>query len=152
MTQSEIKRILKDRLLQQIDEELANESMMIETARETANADTKSSAGDKFETTRAMMHLEQETYSRQMEETLTRQQQAQSTPIDTHCKTVQVGSVAITSIGNFFIAVSGDDIEIDDEEYTPISLLSPIGEVLRGKSKDDSIAFRGNSITIESLF
>jgi len=152
MTNSEIKRILLDRLLQQIDDELANETLMIETARETANADTKSSAGDKFETTRAMMHLEQETYSRQMEETLARQQQAHSTPIDSDTEIVQTGAVVITSIGSFFISVSGDDIEIDDEEYTPISLLSPIGESLRGKCSGETISFRGNSVTIESLF
>ncbi len=146
-----LKQLILDALISEIEEQIDSESRMIASARETANSDTKSSAGDKYETTTAMMHLEQEKYSAQLAETLILEQKARSVNIEKIYDTVQTGAIAETSMGFFFIAVSGEDVEIDDEEYTPISLASPLGTELKGKKGGDTFQFRGKTVTVISV-
>lgn len=152
MNHREIKQFLISKIIEEIDERISAETQMIESARETANSDTKSSAGDKYETTRAMMHLEQEKYSQQLAESLELKKKTQLIPIDSTFDKVQSGTVVCTSIGNFFIAISAEEIELEDEEYTPISLASPIGEALNGKTSGVSFIFRQREVKILELF
>lgn len=148
MNHQELKKLLMSKIIDEIDDRIKAETLMIESARETANSDTKSSAGDKYETTRAMMHLEQEKYSQQLSESMELRRRANSIPLDQTFEEIRTGSIACTSMGNFFIAVSAEEIEIDDEEYIPISLASPIGEALHGKKSGESVPFRNRTITI----
>ncbi len=152
MTRLELKKELISSVINELCQRIKSETTMIESARETANSDTKSSAGDKYETTRAMMHLEQEKYSRQLSDTLELKKRAESVIVDQEYESIQSGAVAITSLGNFFIAISAEDIEIDDDEYTPISLASPLGESLKGKKNGETFQFRNQKISIKSVF
>lgn len=152
MNHQQLKEQLMANIIDEIDERINAETLMIESARETANSDTKSSAGDKYETTRAMMHLEQEKYSQQLAESMELKKRAGSIPLDTVSEKVESGSVLSTSMGNFFIAVSAEEIEIEDEEYVPISLASPIGEALKSGKKGEAILFRNQTIKIYDLF
>ncbi len=106
MTPHELKSKILAAILTEITEQIDSETRMIQSARETANSDTKSSAGDKYETTTAMMHLEQEKYSKQLADTLALEQRAKSITIDGIYDEIKLGSIAETSLGNFFISVS----------------------------------------------
>jgi hypothetical protein len=152
MTPNELKSKILEAIFAEITEQISSETKMIQSARETANSDTKSSAGDKYETTTAMMHLEQEKFSKQLAETLELEQRANSITIDGEYSTIKLGAIAETSMGNFFISISADDVEIDDIEYTPISLLSPIGLSLKGKKESDSFIFREQNVKINTVY
>ena len=51
-----------------IQQQITLARTMIGNAREAANSEEKSSAGDKYETSRAMSHLEKDMHSRQLAE------------------------------------------------------------------------------------
>lgn len=147
----ELKKQLKSALELEIETSIQSLKSSIARAKESALGETKSSAGDKFETTRAMMHRDIEQYSSQLvvvEKNLIALQRISAEVI---CKQVELGAVVQTSIGFFYISLSGDDIEIDEVEYTPISISSPLAQALIGRSAGDSCPFRGNEITVVSV-
>lgn len=147
----ELKSALHQWCITFITNRLILEQRGLQEAQETANSDTKSSAGDKYETGRAMAHLEAEKFSRMITETseiLDRISQISPTQF---CETVVPGAVVSTNHGCFYCLISADDIEIDGEEFCTISLASPLGTVLAGKSSGDSFEFRGSTYTIVNV-
>lgn len=99
-------------------------------AKESTKNESKSSAGDKHETGRAMAQLEQEKLSTQFIE-LEKQNQI-LTKINDEVINIKIGigSIIETNIGIFFIAIPIGKVEIDNAEYFVISPYSPIGKIL----------------------
>lgn len=119
--------------------------------RDAMANETKSSAGDKYETGREMMQQEMNREQTRLHE-LKKQQSLIKTidPVHTHQK-VQPGSVVYTDKGNYFIGVSIGKLSIDNQEFQCISLHSPIGKCLKGKSRSDSVQFNGKNMLITGL-
>lgn len=114
-------------------------------------SETKSSAGDKHETGRAMLQLEREKAGQQLAEL---QKQIElllkiNTGIN-HSK-IALGSIVKTTISNYFIAVSIGEIEYNNEFYYGISVATPIGKLLLSKSVGDTVQFRNKRFTITSI-
>ncbi len=65
--------------------------------------------------------------------------------------TIGLGSLVKTSANNFFISISAGKIEIDNMSVFAISLSSPIGLLLKNKTKGDQIEFNGNTFTITEV-
>lgn len=113
--------------------------------------DTKSSAGDKYETTREMIQQDLNRY----------QDQLAQAKVDAHLLhqidlgaklSVAMGAVVQTDQTFYFIAISLGRIEHKGDTYMIVSPSSPIGALLLGKSTGDSITFNGNSQTIVQVF
>lgn len=118
----------------QIRQRISDAETAIAEARKASENDTKSSAGDKYETGRAMMQQEIDLNSRQLLEA--RKQQAvlqQINPESEHI-TAQAGSLVETDQGNFYLAVGAGAFFIDQKQYYTISLVSPIGLQIKGKT------------------
>ena len=113
-------------------------------------SDHKSSAGDKHETGRAMIQLEQEKLSSQLSQFSQQKETISKLNAETTAK-VQLGSVVKTSNGTFFISIGLGKVTIDNETIFCISTSSPIGQLLLSKKKGDTIKFNGNSILLEEL-
>ena len=124
-----------------IDQRIANAREAIENATESANDDTKSSAGDKHETGRAMAHLEQEKSSNQLNEALELKTTLQKINPEISSSTIQVGSLVLTDKGNFFICIPAGKLELDNQIYFAISIGSPIGMKIKNLSKNQSFEF-----------
>lgn len=62
---------------------------------------------------------------------------------------IALGSIVKTTQNIFFISISIGEIETETNTYLGISLLTPIGQLLKGKSVGNTIAFNG--ITHEIL-
>ena len=65
--------------------------------------------------------------------------------------TVMLGSLVKTTTNNFFIAISAGKIDLESMSVFAISLNSPIGMLLKNKSKGDRIEFNGNTFTITEV-
>ena len=113
-------------------------------------SDHKSSAGDKHETGRAMIQLEQEKLSSQLSQFSQQKETISKLNAETTAK-VQLGSVVKTSNGTFFISIGLGKVTIGNETIFCISASSPIGQLLLSKKKGDTIKFNGNSILLEEL-
>ncbi len=119
--------------------------------RQALDEETKSTAGDKHETGRAMMQLEQEKLSAQLAEVQQLQQVLDRIQLDDLPPGIGEGSVVLTSQGNYFIGISAGKVELAGRMYYLVSLASPIGTALLGKQAGDTISFRGQNITVQEV-
>ncbi|MBX2915833.1 MAG: 3-oxoacyl-ACP synthase [Cyclobacteriaceae bacterium] len=133
------------------DARIASAHEAMQQAQEAANAEEKSSAGDKYETGRAMAHLEKEKASAQLaagnklKEVLIK--------INPNHTTIRaaLGSVVITSNGNYYLAISAGKLSVEGKEYLAVSPASPVGVQLMGCVAGSTIIFQGKSILIVAV-
>ncbi len=144
-----IKEHLHKVCMEYLDERINSAQQAINAARESANDDTKSSAGDKYETTREMMQQEIDRNRRQLEETQKLKLLLQQIdPLKT-TDTVQNGSLVDTNFGKFYISISRGQILFEGSNYFAISAVSPIGIKLMNQKQGAEFDFNGKSFKIE---
>ena len=123
----------------------------IQDAQDAAAEDTKSSAGDKFETSREMIKLEINKYNTQLAQTEKMYQMLrQLNPASTKSE-VSYGSLVISNEGNYYFSVSLGKVVFDGKNAIALSMASPIGKALQGKSKGEIISFMSREIIIEDI-
>src|SRR5699024_1476484 len=97
---------------------------MIEDVR-ASNNETKSSMGDKYETSREM--LQQEIMRLQQQLANVHQQKAVLSQMrDTPAQSIGFGSVVTTTVGNFVVAISIGRFKVSDKEFIGISEQTPL--------------------------
>ena len=146
-----IKQNIKLEVLRQLDLKIKDISNAVKSAEESRDTDTKSSAGDKHETSRAKIQTEIDQLSKQLINA--KRQKNNLSIIDTsHLHSIaDVGSLVETNKGYFFISTGWGRIQIQDENYFVISIESPIGRLLKNKKEGDSIQFRNTAYDILSV-
>jgi len=110
--------------------------------------ESKSSAGDKHETGRAMLHLEMEKASQQIAVVSKMQEVLERISFSKTTDQVRLGSLIISSSGNYYLSISAGLIKIRMVEYFAVSTSSPIGNLLLGKKKGSVINLAEKQITI----
>lgn len=120
-------------------------------AQASANEETKSSAGDKYETGRAMMQLEIEKNTVQLSEALKLKQALAAIDPIKSTTVVQPGSLVVTNQYNYYIAISAGQLKIGDKVYFAISPGSPIGMQLTGLSVGETFVFNSKVLCIEHI-
>ena len=118
---------------------------------EAANADSKSSAGDKHETSRAMVQLEQEKTGAQLKEAEDQLSDFMKYDLTRPNAIIGQGSLIETDKGYFFIAGSIGKTEVGDKTVFVISGKSPLALAFNGKKQKDTILFNGVSYVIHSV-
>jgi len=123
---------------------------MSELVSEAQN-DSKSTAGDKHETGRAMMQLAQEQLGKQMLEAEVKRNQL--VRLDTKSKHARIteGSLVDTSTGTLFLAAPIGKIQFENKDIFVLSAQSPLGKILIGRSEGESVSFNQRSIHILSI-
>lgn len=111
-------------------------------------SETKSSAGDKHETGRAMLQLEREKAGQQLAELQKLIETLQRIDTEIQHNTVVLGSIVRTTAENYFLGVSIGEIKLQNESFYGISIATPIGQLLFSKSVGDEIRFRTKTFTI----
>ena len=111
-------------------------------------SETKSSAGDKHETGRAMIQLEREKLGNQIRE-IELNYQRLNTIKDVKTSTIiSLGSLIFTDKANYYVAIAADSCEVNSKVFYCISSQSPIGKLLIGKKINESIMFNNIKSTI----
>jgi transcription elongation GreA/GreB family factor len=146
---------MKSELLGKIKEFIENRMQTsweaMEAAKNSANEEGKSSAGDKYETARAMGQLDREMNGRMYEQA--RQERLSLDKIDTEIvfSKVAFGALVETTMGTFFVSIGAGIIAIESKKYMAISPQSPIGQAIIGKTTGNSFDFRGKTQQIIAL-
>lgn len=148
---SKLKILLFDLCRESILHKIERLQMLIHEAQQSANEETKSSAGDKYETGRAMAQLEIEKYATQLAELQKQGQELQRISSATHHDRVGLGALVETTNGNFFVAVNAGEFVIDGKKIFAVSPQSPIAQKMNNLSKDDSFTVNGRAYKIVSL-
>jgi transcription elongation GreA/GreB family factor len=129
----ELKKELYKQCLDYVQKRMEAAQQAIEEAQKASNDDTKSSAGDKYETGRAMMQQETDRNTVQLNETNKLKVALKQINPNTVSDKAETGSLVITNNGNFYIAISAGVLTLNDEAYFAISSASPIGLKLKGQ-------------------
>src|SRR5690606_40583456 len=122
-----IKRSLLTACKKYVNQRIKNAQEAIVSASDAAADDTKSSAGDKFETTREMMQQELNRHQQLLADAQRMEQVLTNLDIRIDDGPAKLGSLISTSHGSFFIAISIGQLQIDGTSYWVISPASPLG-------------------------
>lgn len=115
--------------------------VQVKSLEESLNSETKSSAGDKHETGRAMVQLEREKTGKQLFEAEKIEKLISKVNIENTSEVIKLGSLVITSQVNYFIAISAGKVEIENVSYYAIAPDTPIGKLLLGKKVEEEVIF-----------
>lgn len=135
----------------QVNDRITVIKKALQSVQEAANQETKSSAGDKYETGRAMMHLEKEKLSGQMAEALKMKQALDVINPEKTWERAELGALVQTAQASYFLSVSLGKLEVAGQTVFAISPASPIGRQLLGKKVGDTIQFGGKIMEITEV-
>ncbi|WP_425637240.1 hypothetical protein ACPUEN_17525 [Algoriphagus yeomjeoni] len=114
--------------------------------------DTKSSAGDKFETGRETMSRDLMTVENQLKQAnFEFDELCRLQAIKEPSPSVQEGSLVQLGNDKYLISISLGQIAVDDQKLFMLSKNSPLGEILVGRKKNEQVEFRGKNLTITEL-
>ncbi|WP_298340929.1 3-oxoacyl-ACP synthase [uncultured Algibacter sp.] len=114
-------------------------------------SETKSSAGDKHETGRAMLQLEREKAGVQLAEIEKTKALLSKVNIENNLNKIGVGSVVFTTKSNYFIAISAGELKAKGDNFFAISANTPMGQLLIGKAVGDVISFRAQAFKVTKV-
>jgi transcription elongation GreA/GreB family factor len=123
----------------------------IEDAKQSANEETKSSAGDKYETAREMMQQETDRNQAQLNEANKLLVALNQISVDTVSTTAGPGSLVLTDNGKFYIAISAGALTLHGEGYFAVSPASPIGGKLQGRKVGDEFNLNGKDYQVKDI-
>lgn len=146
-----IKEELYKQCLTFIDKRLQTVQNELTGIRNALLNETKSSAGDKHETGRAMLQLEREKAGEQLLEAQKLHSVLSKIDPLKRSHVVTLGSVVYTSKNNYYIAVSAGEIRLSGTLFYAISPQTPIGSLLLFKTIGDAISFRNEDFTITKV-
>ncbi|MBN2668944.1 MAG: GreA/GreB family elongation factor [Bacteroidales bacterium] len=147
----ELKERILQTLIEQIEQKLAQLKFAIDDIKVSRNDQTKSSAGDKYETSRAMMEQELLKLETQKQQSLQQLQHLSKIDLNkTHDK-VAFGSLVESTNQFYFISIGYGKITVDDKTIFVISLNSPLGKALEGKEKGETVMFKNLRVKLFTI-
>lgn len=136
--------------LQIIKERLQIYQQDLADLQQSANEETKSSMGDKYETGRSMVQQEMDKVQHRVEE-LNKLKQILQGITSNKSNKVSMGSFVITDQGNFYIAVSLGQLKMDDTNFIAISPAAPLAQKMIGLTEKDFFVLNGRKYLIEKV-
>jgi hypothetical protein len=145
------KEKIYEKYLQVISDKVSLLQNNLVELKESGANETKSTAGDKYETALAMIHIEQENTSQQLKEAM--KQKILFSKIDPHVSTSKIinGSLIKTDKGYFFLSVALGKTIVDGLSIIALSPDSPLGQKLIGLRVNDSLEMNGVRYIIENI-
>ncbi len=114
--------------------------------------ETKSSAGDKYETGREMIKQEIDKLEAQL--IIARKELQTLTQINPSrlCQSAELGAlVTVTGPMSYFISISGHKIDTNEGAIVSIAPMSPIGQAMLGCKTGETFKFGGKPFLIQSI-
>ena len=151
MTVLEIKTSLLDSCKVSVQKRFEKVNKTIADIVDALDGESKSSAGDKHETGRAMLQIDRENAGKQLQELENLDRLLPKIDIKTTTDYARLGSLVYTNHGSFFISISLGAVIIGKTTYYCVALQAPIGAQLSGKKKEDSFTFNGKEYKVTSV-
>jgi hypothetical protein len=144
----EIKKELYRACVDHVERRLTTISKTFASIEESRSNETKSSVGDKYETGRAMLQLEEEKSRRQLLEIRQVKNELDRIDLERRSDKAVLGSLVTTNKGEYYISIGIGKVIIEDALFYCLSPNSPIGAKLLGKEEGDEIEFNAGKIEI----
>lgn len=139
MEKQKVLATLKANILSQL-EEVNTDLAGLQDAKES---DTKSSMGDKYETSAEMLGAEEDKLIAQQDKLQKFLLQLKNFSGDKPAVEVILGSLVETNRGWFLLGIPFGQFKVDHQIVMAISAASPVGELMAGKAKGANFDFRG---------
>ncbi|WP_439183201.1 hypothetical protein [Carboxylicivirga taeanensis] len=152
MSKQTLKAELVAALNQLVEQKESALLLAIDDVLESMQNDTKSSAGDKFETGREMMQIELNNKRAQLNHVLRLKRDLQQIDVHAIKNKVEFGSIVQANNGFYFLSVPLGKVVINKTTYLAVSLASPIGQALKGHQVHDTISFNKQTLTIAAIY
>lgn len=146
------KKSLQIKCIEVIEERITFSYTLIENAQSAANAEEKSSAGDKYETGRSMNHLEKEMYTKQWLANKRELATIRSIGFDEIHLAPKGGSIVKTNEFCFFILAGLGKITVAGEIVFCLSPFAPFAQILMDKKIGDVVIFNKREIIISDIY
>jgi hypothetical protein len=151
MEKSALKQFLFQYCTEFVNKRIENARLASESAQESANMEEKSSAGDKYETGRAMAQLEKEKALQQLDEANKLKLILQKINPGLNQENASPGNLVLTDSAHFFIAISVGKIEVESQTFFVVAPDTPIGKAIIGLHRGDSFLFNNRTHTIREI-
>ncbi len=139
-------------LHQHLEEILLNRISQAQQALEdiihSRDNESKSSAGDKYETGRSMMQQAQQQQESQLQASIKLLQQLRALKTEKQATQVSLGSLITSNQGLFYLSIGLGEIHFEDKAYHVISMASPLAQLLVDKKKGEVFELRGRNYEI----
>ncbi len=137
--------ISKQKLIICITNSLNEKIQILEEERNLINKEkneiTKSSAGDKFETSRSTMQIEYDKLNHQIIQLKDQLNKIGLIESNKTFSKIRYGALVITNSSYYLVSIGLGKYSIDNKSVFVISLTSPIGQILVDKKRGDHIIF-----------
>lgn len=133
------------------DEKIRSLTKTLHELVESAESDIKSSAGDKHETGRAMIQIEQENIGRQLNEAMVQKAILEKIDADSNSPEIIKGSLVKTNRGFLYLSIPLGKINLDSTVVFALSPQSPLGTKLMGLKAKATAGMNGVNYIIESV-
>lgn len=151
MTVKELKTALFQECKTLVEKRYVKIKQNIADIEESLFEESKSSAGDKHETGRAMLQIDRENAGKQLQEVENVMQLLKKIDVGASSDYARLGSLVYTDKTNYFLSISVGDLVVSKTHYVCVALNSPIGQLLTGKKKGDLFSFNGKDFKITSV-
>lgn len=124
----------------------------IRELQEDLNSESKSTAGDQYETGRAMMQLELERFGQALDEAERLEGVLKRLPSPkTQSDRVIPGSLAECGELRYYLAISAGSCTLEGKAYYCVSAESPVGQQLLGKTVGDILTLPAGKFRITAV-
>lgn len=145
------KQQLHQHCLQLLEERIRELEAAVNAVRESRNNETKSSAGDKYETGRAMMQQEEDKVLARMDNARQMRLQLQQLDPSTSTDQIGLGSLVQTDQRYYYLSVSLGKVVQGGTIYFCVSAEAPISKGLWGKIAGDELELNGRKESILAI-
>lgn len=148
----EIKKVLYEKCVAYVEERISSIENALMASHEASVNDTKSSAGDKYETTREMMQQEISRNAQQLMEAKKLRMVLDKINPEATSGTVKQGSYVVTSGGDFYLSISAGQLIAGGKSVYAISINSPIGRLMVGRKVGEDVEMNKKVFTIREIY
>ena len=148
----EIKEALYKACEEDTEKRIETIKKALSSIEESRNNESKSSVGDKYETGRSMMQIEEEKAKRQLWQAIQLKQELTQIDPRKRSNRVELGSLVETTNGNYYLSIGLGKLSLENELYYCISINSPIGRKMLNKEVGEEVEFNGAKMRIEEIY
>lgn len=147
----ELKRRVLEELHRMVDGKIKDAQVAVTASAESRDNETKSSAGDKHETGRAMVQIEQERNGIQLTKALDLKTALGQIKSEKLLDKALLGSLITTANGIYFLSIGLGKVVVDDTVVFAVSINSPVGKLLFNKTVGEHFSLAGKSVVIDAI-
>ena len=137
-----IKQELLNKILAKLDKKIGLSKVSIQNLQDSRENETKSSAGDKYETAREMVQQELDKNRMQLHRLEKTSLELIKIETDKKLETIDFGAIVFTNNNNYFISSALGKVVYEDQFFYCISLVSPLGKALTRRCSGDTFDFQ----------